>query len=49
MSRLFPLLMVLGLAACTAVPATPRPPSPCAISEASYECQVERYHNVSTP
>jgi hypothetical protein len=35
------------LAACANLPPPVVPdPSPCAQSEASYECQVERYHNV---
>lgn len=44
--------MVTGftLAGCAAQPpARPVAVSPCAVSEASYECQVERYHNVNMP
>ena len=35
-------------AGCASVPAVPVPaePSACANNEASYACQVERYHNV---
>ena len=40
---------LLALSACSALPPQQyhAAPSPCAISEASYECQVERYNNVS--
>jgi hypothetical protein len=43
------IAVLLALSACSALPAGPyRPePSPCTVSEASYECQVERYQNVS--
>ncbi len=43
---LFPLLLLL-LAGCASVPRAPRTPSPCDVSEASYECQVERYNHVN--
>ena len=48
MSKALCALLVFTLSAC----ATPPPrqlaaPSACAINEASYECQVERYHNVN--
>lgn len=46
------VVLLLALAACANLP--PPPPSqasvsPCALSEASYACQVERYHNVNVP
>jgi len=43
------LVALLALSACAAMPPGPLDvsPSPCAISEASYECQVERYQNVN--
>lgn len=46
MTRLLTLQLLLALAGCAA---EPRPPvtSPCAEGEASYACQVERYHNVA--
>jgi hypothetical protein len=39
--------LVVLLAACSAPAYRPVSTSPCAVSEASYECQVERYHNVN--
>ena len=41
------LALLLALAGCAAVPRYRPEPSPCALSEASYECQVERYQNVN--
>lgn len=41
------LLLALALAACSAAPRSYDTSSPCAVSEASYACQVIRYHNVS--
>jgi uncharacterized lipoprotein YajG len=38
---------LLALAGCTATPYSPDKTSPCALSEASMECQVERYNNVN--
>jgi hypothetical protein len=45
------LVLLLALAGCSPRPAPPgvHAPSPCATEEASYACQVERYHNVSAP
>ena len=40
------VVLLLALAGCSGVPYHPDP-SPCAASEASYECQVERYQNVN--
>lgn len=39
--------LVLALAACAGTPVPPQAASPCAQSEASYDCQVERYFNVN--
>jgi starvation-inducible outer membrane lipoprotein len=39
------LSLCLLLAGCSGVPPAPYAASPCAISEASYECQVIRYRN----
>jgi hypothetical protein len=40
--------LLLAIAGCAAAPPPPRAaPSPCAVNEASYDCQVERYHNVN--
>jgi hypothetical protein len=41
------LIVLLALAGCSALPPPQLVASPCATSEASYECQVERYHNVN--
>jgi hypothetical protein len=40
---------LLVLAGCAAAPVPPpaAPVSACAVHEASYDCQVERYHNVN--
>lgn len=50
MAKSMIVVVLLALAGCANLP----PPaqatvSPCAISEASYECQVERYHNINVP
>jgi hypothetical protein len=45
MARTCLLLFLLALAGCAGLP-PPRPSdSPCAVSEASYACQVKRYHD----
>ena len=42
------VLLLLLLTACAGVPATgTATASPCAVSEASMECQIERYNNVN--
>jgi hypothetical protein len=41
------LLSILALASCTADARRDEALSPCVKSEASYECQVERYRNVN--
>ena len=43
------MLMAFLLAGCADMPVYQPAPSPCQVSEASYECQVERYHNVNVP
>lgn len=41
-------IFIFALAGCAGLPSSlPQDPSPCAISEASYECQIERYRNVN--
>jgi hypothetical protein len=47
MARNLLLLMLLALAGCSALPPTHAAPSPCDAGEATYACQVERYHNIS--
>ena len=50
MIRILIAATLLALAGCAVVPAAapqPAAASPCAVHEASYECQVERYHNVN--
>ena len=37
------------LTGCVTLPPAQVSQSPCAIHESSYECQVERYHNVNVP
>ena len=39
------LLPLLG--ACSSLPPPQAGSSPCAAGEATYACQVERYHNIS--
>ena len=41
------VVLLLAQAGCSSVPYRQDPLSPCAASEASYECQVERYNNVN--
>lgn len=48
MARILSALFVLAIAGCAGVPQQqPFTVSPCAGGEASYNCQVERYQNVS--
>ncbi|HVZ46710.1 MAG TPA: hypothetical protein VHA82_23085 [Ramlibacter sp.] len=47
--RSFVIACALALAGCAAAPPVMHAASPCDLSEASYECQVERYHNVNVP
>lgn len=48
-TRLLLIALLSTLAACASDPARQSAPSPCAVSEASMECQVERYNNVNVP
>lgn len=47
MRKALGIAVLLALAGCTNLPAHPSDPSACAVNEASYACQVERYHNVN--
>ena len=49
MAKACMLVLLLVLAGCANLPASEAKVSPCAASEASYECQVERYFNVNVP
>lgn len=46
MTRLTSIAALVALAGCATAPYQPTV-SPCYASEASYECQVERYNNVN--
>ena len=41
------VVLLLTQAGCSSVPLRQDNLSPCSVSEASYECQVERYHNIN--
>ena len=41
------VVLVLALAGCQGVPYRQLTASPCLAGEATYECQIERYHNVN--
>jgi hypothetical protein len=47
MVKAFSVIFLLALAGCSDVPRRPYIESPCSIGEASYACQIERYHNVA--
>lgn len=47
MARILIVLVLFASAGCSAVAQRQYAASACAASEASYECQVERYHNVN--
>lgn len=47
MSRTLTIALLFALAGCTSLPAARHTGSACDAGEASYACQVERYHNVS--
>lgn len=47
MSKAISAIFLLALAGCAGLAQPAYTASPCAVSEASYECQVERYRNVS--
>ncbi|MBC5768545.1 hypothetical protein [Ramlibacter albus] len=43
------LLLTLAAGCATLPPPQQAEVSPCTVSEASFACQVERYHNVNVP
>ena len=47
MVRAFSVVLVLAMAGCSGVPYRTHAASPCLAGEATYECQIERYHNVN--
>ncbi|HXE48676.1 MAG TPA: hypothetical protein VN663_09915 [Ramlibacter sp.] len=47
MVKAFIVVLLLALAGCSGVPTRPYIESPCSAGEATYECQIERYHNVA--
>ena len=47
MSRVITIALLSALAGCSSLPPTRYSASPCDAGEATYACQVERYHNVS--
>jgi hypothetical protein len=47
MRKALGIMVLLVLAGCATAPGYQPVASPCAVSEASYACQVERYHNVN--
>ena len=47
MVKAFSVVLLLGLVGCSGIPAGQYTVSPCSADEASYACQVERYHNVN--
>ena len=48
MAKAFSVIILLALAGCSGVAHRQYGPSACSTGEASYACQVERYHNVAT-
>ena len=47
MTKAITLALVIALAGCAAPSNTRGYSSPCDEGEATYACQVERYHNIS--
>lgn len=47
MSKAITIALLFALAGCSAQPPAQYSGSPCDAGEATYACQVERYHNVS--
>ena len=47
MFKALSVVFILALAGCSGLPQRQYTASPCSAGEASYECQIERYHNVS--
>jgi hypothetical protein len=49
MVKAFGAVLLLALAACSNLPYVQDTASACSAGEATYACQVERYHNVNVP
>ncbi|MDB5940796.1 MAG: hypothetical protein JWQ13_362 [Ramlibacter sp.] len=49
MIKALSVVLLLALAGCSGMPQAQPVVSACAAGEASYACQVERYHNVNQP
>ena len=47
MKKLFTVALLVALAGCSSPPPAQYSASPCDAGEATYACQVERYHNVA--
>jgi hypothetical protein len=47
MSKCITMAWLLALAGCSGLPPAQYSASPCDAGEATYACQVERYHNIS--
>lgn len=47
MPKLFLVVSIVLLSGCAGPPRAPDVSSPCYANESSYECQLERYHNVN--
>ena len=47
MVKAFGIVFLLALAGCSGVPLRHSTALPCSMGESTYECQVERYHNVN--
>jgi hypothetical protein len=47
MTKAIGVALLAFLAGCAAMTKEQYDPSPCAVSEVSYECQVERYNKVN--
>jgi hypothetical protein len=47
MKKVFTVALLLALAGCSGLPPAQYTESACDAGEATYACQVERYHNVS--
>ena len=49
MVKAFCVVLLVTLAGCAGTVPIQQAASPCWNNEASYACQVERYHNVNVP
>ena len=47
MAKPFIVVLLLLVAGCSGIPRAPDVASPCYANESSYDCQLERYHNVN--